>query len=94
MAYKLYEIQDFKTQVNELIHNENLQKEWKFGICHMTRYYRLCSLLFQELYKVQGTEKLKHYNKLSKERVFILLLLDIIPEEELLQMVNYINPEI
>jgi len=88
MYYTLTTIRQFKERVSDLIHNPDLEDIWEFGICRMTDSYDICYQLFRDMIGADADYKLPEYGKLTDERIFILLLLNELPTETLLEMVN------
>jgi len=87
MYYTLTTIRQFKERVSDLIHNPDLKDIWEFGICYMTDSYDICYHLFKEIVE-DSMDSLPEYGKPTDERIFILLLLNELPTETLLEMVN------
>jgi len=88
MYYNLTTIRQFKERVSDLIHNPDLEGIWEFGICYMTDSYQICYHLFKDMIGDDDADSLPEYGKLTDERIFILLLLNELPTETLLEMVN------
>jgi len=88
MYYNLTTIRRFKERVSNLIHNPDLEDIWEFGICCMTNSYGICYQLFREIVGDDDADSLPEYGKLTDERIFILLLLNELPAQTLLEMVN------
>lgn len=88
-THSLIDIIKFKKSISKLIeYKGNLEKDWMNGICCMTCEYIITSHLLWELTDKNGYLSLDDYDKLTSERIFLLIMFDTISAEDLCDIAN------